>query len=97
MAKDIFKADIFKDGDFNIAFSDEQHIEDVLMSAPGHIKNAPLLGVNIMDYVNAPMSPSTVAELERKIRLNLETDGAKNITVKIDSKTNEISTNGTYN
>lgn len=96
MAKDILLNEIFKDGDFNVGFSDEQHIEHVLMAQPGHFKNAPLLGVRMIDYINSSLSPRTVAELERKIALNLEADGAKNIVVKIDSTTKNFTINGTY-
>lgn len=96
MAKDIIKSAPFKDGDWNIDVSDQQHIQDVCMAAPGHFKNAPLLGVNLMDYVNSPMSPKTVGELEKKIRLHLELDGAKDITVSINAETKNIYTDGTY-
>ncbi len=96
MAKDInLKAPIVN-GDWNVSFSDEQHIEHVLMAAPGHFKNAPLIGVNMTDYINSTLSPTTVAELEKKIRLNLEADGAKNISVSVDPATSTINTHGVY-
>lgn len=96
MAKDILKSSIFLNGDFNVGFSDEQHVEDILLTAPGHIKDAPLIGVNITNYMNAPFSPKTSAELEREIRLQLQADGATNIIVKVDPKSQTITTNGTY-
>jgi len=96
MAKDInIKAPIVN-GDWNVGFSDEQHIEHILMAAPGHFKNAPLLGVNMIEYINSTLSPVTVAELEKKIRLNIESDEAKNILVSIDAQTATIKANGTY-
>lgn len=97
MAKDIIINAPFKDGDWNVSNSDQQHIEHVCMAAPGHFKMNPLLGVNLTDYINSPMSPKTVSELERSIRLNLELDGATNISVSIDPETQTISTDGTYN
>ena len=97
MAKDILINAPLKDGDWNIGESDQQHIEHVCMSAPGHFKSSPLLGVNLIDFINSPMSPKTVSELERIIRLNLELDGAKNITIDIDPETKSINTNGSYN
>lgn len=97
MAKDILINAPFKDGDWNIGVSDQQHIEHVCLSAPGHFKSSPLLGVNLREYINAPMSPQTIENLEREIRLNLELDGAKNITIEIDPETKSINTNGTYN
>lgn len=96
MAKDILKDDIFKDGDFNVGYSDEQHIQDVILSAPGHFKQNPLIGVDILQYVRSPMSPSTVSQLEREIRLQMQADGAKNIKVRINPKTNSIDAKGTY-
>ncbi|MCX8482861.1 MAG: hypothetical protein ORN50_04720 [Crocinitomicaceae bacterium] len=96
MAKDIIKTEPIKNGDWNIGFSDEQHIQDVLMSAPGHFKNAPLIGVNMNDYINSSLSPATVSELEKKILLNLESDGASKVRVKIDSTTQKIHVNGKY-
>ena len=96
MAKDILIAAPFKDGDWNIGESDQQHIEHVCMSAPGHFKSSPMLGVNLIDYINSPMSPKTVSELERKIRLNLELDGASNIKIWINPETKNIYTDGTY-
>lgn len=96
MAKDIIISAPFKDGDWNIDMSDQQHIEHVCMSAPGHFKSSPLLGVNLTDWINAPMSPKNIASLERTIRLHLESDGAKNIEISIDPLTKTINTNGTY-
>lgn len=96
MAKDIIINAPFNNGDWNIDVSDQQHIEHVCMAAPGHYKNAPLLGVNLMNYVNSPMSPKTVSQLEREIRLNLESDGCKNIVINIDPETKNIYTDGTY-
>lgn len=96
MAKDINIKNLLADGDFNVSFSDEQHVEHILMSAPGHIKNAPLLGVNMVNYINSPLDPKTVGELEKKIKLNLESDGAKNVSVKVNPDTKTITTNGTY-
>jgi hypothetical protein len=66
------------------------------MSAPGHFKNAPLIGVNMNDYINSSLSPATVSELEKKILLNLESDGASKVRVKIDSTTQKIHVNGKY-
>ncbi|MBN9293734.1 MAG: hypothetical protein J0G96_07135 [Flavobacteriia bacterium] len=97
MAKDIIIADIFKNGDFNVDYSDEQHINHVITSAPGHFKQHPLIGVNILQYVNAPMSPKIAAELERNIQLQLEADGAKNIKVSVNTATTEVNATATYN
>jgi hypothetical protein len=96
MAKDILFDEPFANGDFNIGFSDEQHIKHLIVSAPGHFKNVPLLGVNIKNWINGSMSPSEQQELESSIRLNLEADGVTQITTAIDQKTFEIDVNGKY-
>ncbi len=96
MAKDILKSSIFLNGDFNIGFSDEQHIEDILMSAPGHIKNSPLTGVAIVKYINSPLSPATVSKLEKDIKLQLTADGATSVSAKVNPVTKSVETNGTY-
>lgn len=96
MAKDILFDSPFANGDFNIGFSDEQHIKHIIASSPGHFKNAPLLGVQIKDWINASMSPSEQQKLDKHIRLNLEADEVKQITVEVDPQTSEINVNGKY-
>lgn len=96
MARDIDINNPIVNGDWNIIESDHQHIQHILMAKPGDYKNAPLLGVNIREMINGTLNPKTVAELEKKIRLNLEADGVKNIIISIDSETSTIYTDGTY-
>lgn len=96
MAKDIFLSDPFANGDFNVGLSDFQHIQHITVSNPGHHKNAPLLGVGIADLINGSFTPSEIADFERNIRLNLESDGAKQVTVSIDKTTKKISIDGKY-
>lgn len=71
------------DGDFVVGLSDGQHIEAILIAAPGDYKQSPLLGVNIQSFLN---SPATANTLRRAIQLQLESDGYS-IT---DIKFNEI-------
>ncbi len=71
-------------GDLLVAESEYQHIKDILEAAPGHYKQYPLLGANIRNFQNGPMSITQ----KRNIRLHLESDGYKNI--KINLKNNEI-------
>ena len=96
MAKDILFENPFYNGDFNFGFSDEQHISHLLLSAPGHIKHAPLAGINITDTINASLSPAEQQKLERLIRLNLEADGAKEINVTVDPQTSKINIDAKY-
>lgn len=96
MAKDIIINDLFRNGDFNVDYSDEQHIEHVAMSAPGHYKQHPLIGVDILQWINAPMSPQIAADLQREISLQLEADGATEVKVRVNNKTTDIYAKGTY-
>lgn len=96
MAKDILFDEPFANGDFNIGFSDEQHIKHLVVSSPGHFKNAPLLGVQIKDYINSSMTPATQQKLEREIRMQLEADGVTQISIIVDPQTYEINVNGKY-
>ncbi len=58
-------------GDFVMGASDEQHIEDLLMAAPGEIKQFPLVGVNISKAINGTID----GEIRKEIKLQLEADG----------------------
>lgn len=89
MAKDIIYTDDmeFLGGDLKVDTSDLQHIEHILIAFPGNYKASPWLGIRIEDYKNATLSPKTVQTLEREIKLHLDSDGAKNTFVQIDSKT----------
>jgi len=85
MAKDILTDEngelAVLNGDLHIGNSDQQHVEHILTSAKGHYKQHPLIGVGIEDYLNAPNSLITRQKLEKEINLQLESDGAKEITV----------------
>lgn len=96
MPKDILLETFFKDGDLNVGYSDEQHIDNVMMSAPGHFKQHPLIGVDILQYVHAPMSPAVVRQLNRKIKLQIEADGGKQTKIDINPKTSTIYAKATY-
>lgn len=90
MAKDFLNIehDLYIDpqtGDFAFGEADNEHIEDVLVSFPGDYKQFPYIGVAISDFLQSPMDPQTVANLERKIKLNLEASGATDINAKVNS------------
>ncbi len=63
---------LFKDGDFVIGLSDNQHITDIIISTPGSWKEYPLCGVGIEYYLN---SSGTQGILKRDIQVQLTTDG----------------------
>lgn len=61
-----------KNGDFAIADSDMQHIEDIVTSHPGWWKQYPSLGVGAYNYL---ASPGQAQKLAREIKLQLTADG----------------------
>lgn len=91
MANDIFLIDFdlsFKNGDLNIAYSDEQHMEHVMLAYPGQYKQTPWIGIGVEDLLKAPTDAKIIRTLERDIKLQLEADGAKNVTAKSDLNLN---------
>jgi phage baseplate assembly protein W len=70
------------EGDLVVGFADNQHIADVLESTPGNWKQWPLVGVGLMHYVNAPLTPALARALEKEIRVQLEYDDAQEIEVR---------------
>ena len=65
---------VFRNGDLVIAESDTQHVVDTLNAFPGWWKEFPLDGVGLMSYTK---SPAEVQQLNRKILVELESDGYK--------------------
>lgn len=85
MAKDI-KLDetgdlVIKNGDFVIADSDVQHVQDIINSGPGWWKQFPAIGVDIQKYIG---SSGKLQELEKNIKLQLESDGYNVKSVKTE-------------
>ena len=63
---------LIQNGDFVIGLSDEQHVSDIIYSAPNWWKEYPQLGVNIQLY----LSGSGIGdELNRDLKLQLISDG----------------------
>ena len=87
MAKDIIlNTDIeFENGDLKVAFSDEQHVEHILLSKAGDFKNVPWIGIGIENYLNAPFDGKIRQTLEREIKLHLESDNAKKVKIALKS------------
>lgn len=72
-----------ENGDFLIDESDGYHIENILQAGKGNFIGAPLLGVNIQKYINAP---SSSRELKQDVLRELTRD---------NYKTNKITSSGT--
>lgn len=98
MAKDLaFDEDlVFQDGDILVRESDQQHVKHLLVAQPGHYKNVPLLGIGIANYLYAPASNTTTRELERSVKMNLEADGATDVTCDIDLSLQNIEITAKY-
>ncbi len=73
MRKDLlFDEDIITaDGDFVTGPSDEQHIEHILIAAPGHYKQSPLTGADVTKMLGGPFGGIQ----KRAITLALLADG----------------------
>jgi hypothetical protein len=68
---------IIENGDFVIGPSDEQHIQDNLLSSPGHYKNAPTLGANLLEYQDSEFDDVIKENMRRNVSLSLQIDGYK--------------------
>jgi len=68
-------------GDFVIGFSDEQHVEDLMLSSKGQYKQHPLTGIDIIDYFHGPLSQKEKDNLRREIMLQVEADGMRKASI----------------
>jgi len=68
-------------GDFVFGYSDDQHIEDILKSAPGDWKEHPLVGASIGDLLNGELTEGD----RNRIKLQLQADGYKMNSIKVDN------------
>jgi hypothetical protein len=64
---------IIENGDFKKGDATYQHMRDIIIAAPGHYRQFPLIGANIRMMQNGPMD----GEMRRQIRLHLTSDGYK--------------------
>jgi hypothetical protein len=66
---------LFQSGDFFVDFSDQQHILDIVYSAPKWYTEFPACGVNIQYYLSGA---GLGAQLNRNLQLQLQADGYTN-------------------
>lgn len=74
------------DGDFDIEYSDQQHIKDILESGQGNWKQNPGIGVYIEEMLNGPFGLSE----KRYVRENLSSDGYAQVQLFYDVSTGKI-------
>lgn len=60
-----------EDDDFKVGEADNNYIEYILVSGPGHWKEFPIVGVAIWNYLQGTQSPQV---LQRAIQVQLESD-----------------------
>lgn len=93
MAKDFLEIDddLYVDpntGDFGFGEADDEYLRDIMVSYPGEYKQTPYIGVGIADYLNAPFNKKIAQDLEKTIRLNIESSGAKENTIEVTVDSN---------
>lgn len=85
MAKDILtdkQGDLaVLNGDIEVGYSDEQHVEHILLAHKGDYKQSPLIGAGVSDFVRSPNTQIERRKKEKEISLQLKSDNAKNISV----------------
>lgn len=72
-------------GGFKTGDTDAQCLEVMVRMTAGHAGQAPMLGVNILKYANAPRSHAVLNGLKKRIKLNLKKDGATAGVVNVNS------------
>jgi hypothetical protein len=79
---------LIANGDFVVLPSDTQHAEHIMVSSKGNWINAPLVGVGLWNYLDAPMNSLVLRNLRHKITLQLDYDGLKIMRLDIASLDN---------
>lgn len=64
----------FFNGDFLVGNSDNQHVQTIIEANKGNFLETPTLGVGIVEYKSSNIS---AAELEKRVRIELQKDGYK--------------------
>lgn len=81
VAKDImideYNELVFKDGDFEVRYSDGQHVKLILMSEKGSWRQEPLTGIGLRKMLNTKMNSIDRMVLKKQLTLQLQNDGYK--------------------
>lgn len=78
-------------GDLVLCESTEQHKADILLASQGDITDAPLIGVDIIEYYNSENNDMML----RDIAIAMERDGIRIDSVKVDRQ-GDILIQGSY-
>lgn len=80
-----------QNGDFELTEAPvQQNIDLILQGAKGDFKNAPRLGANIRQYLNAPFNLKERNAIQKNIRRELERDGIKVQLLNFDGQKGSI-------
>lgn len=74
---------LFADGDLMVGQSDEQHVQDIVLSQKGEWKEHPLCGFGAINYIKSRV---TTSEFKRDLKIQLEYDGYNNVDIAFDGK-----------
>lgn len=83
MAKDVMMNPdlMIADGDFEVAVSDNQEIQNILDAHQGEFRQWPLIGFGIDDWLLAPLD---LAKFRKDVSLQLRLDGFKKPQVTLE-------------
>lgn len=79
---------LIDNGDFVKHDAQQDHIENILITSKGSYRQFPLVGVNLIDFVNGPESNKTRLSLAKQIRLQLIADGYEIVLIDTASFSN---------
>lgn len=81
---------LIRNGDFVVDESDTQHLNDLLLAAPGTFKNEPLVGVDLLSELNSPAGPADINRVRKRIVTQLELDGLEITEMEFKSLTDFV-------
>ena len=70
-----------RNGDLTVDFSDDQHLDHIVLANKGDFKEHPLLGVGIRSFLK---DEDVYGEMTQEINRQLESDGAEVESVTFD-------------
>ena len=79
---------LIEDGDFVVGPSDQQHIEDILVSPQGDWRQHPLLGIGIFNYLKGANDNITRNAVKKRIRVHLAYDNYEVDTLDVSDLSN---------
>lgn len=84
----------FTGGDFNVADSEIEHLEEIIRAVKGDYVQTPELGVDLFQYLDAPGTQAE-SDLKRSLVENMELDGfsTSDLSVSIDLSTDKLTVN----